>query len=881
MECSTTRIAVFLLWCCYYNYGVYAIEKLFQRNDVERKIEILETIVNNEIWWKLICNRNILFDGELVNMKDVWRRLLKCRTAVVNVSERNSTESNVTVFKDLLRVSKSIYTALECEYSNVIVDTLKLLFYVGDYFLYLKDHLAKMIYNLFSFRDLYPSLKHADNTFLLSLVSVYLGVQMNTPEPRKTVVARMINLIERFRCKYCEISDYDYYHYESEFEDAAKTSVFEELQDRLERLSEEIDFGMLQQSNGKPTFVSEMYDPNVIMMSHVFAIYPAIEKLTVKWFGNKPVALYDVAKCVIGRSQIRDVYRYYMLFVGMIKDFFCLRFHRVKNNRSMFESELDAFDVYLRRIVPANYPPHLLRSVKKIRRSVWGDLDAAKMKKATSTSIRKITLFKTSRTDYGGDAPVRLSRETIDLCARDTVIVDDDVSKAFIEETEMSEFVQTVIGNEPIFVSTVIEMFHLFSSEPNTLEYHHIFKTDSRRKNEVKLECPQMPKIRETLFLVRSSIAAMHQSEHHVKKTNGPHLSTLLSIKLLVRNLVLVLENFNDHDESFAEIINIFAPLAIYVKSHRYSSLQCIVLKQYLLLTLNAVEGYELNNCNGYGAPVPYNLDMYKTILDDEHMYVPAGSKIVITPADFDTRYITRRITKITKEVEQLFHVSSTDDDYVDDSLSLVDKLVPNAYFQYYDSEFNLTTVFWDGVEVHVNNVNTSVTRDIIDVGHLIRFQIFKLKLLICNVFRKMLFVTRHASDFSTIIQDDSENTLVASINDVFILFGELSFPLKIGDYVKTIVHEYEEIFQNYDPLMFDENFEENSRKMSDTLEEQLELLKTSEVDDNNILPETDLKSMFHRIHYSLETDLKFTSKILESLMESKIIAVDDLFNLV
>lgn len=828
---------------CYIFWFSTAFAMTMSNNKMQENLKNLvqnnNTILKDEIW-----HSYVIFNGSITNVHFLQKKSSIIRNITkIDLNENKTTEINnddegqllykIKLLQSLFKITKVMYTALECKYSDLIVKFLTYCFYTDKNhdFHDLKPHIRKMMFNLFAFRYYYSNLMSINQTLIFSLISLNTYFSNPINDKNKTIIPRMINLIERFRCKNCLISNNDYY---GDYHDT--NSKINEFSKHLQRYSDYIDIEILNGSE-MSTYNEEMYNPIHLLLGRVFEMYPFIDRIIVKWEKNE-LSMIEVYKKIIKTNDIKDIFNYQMFFIQFINDIFVMTFieinNRTFNTAHKLRKVLNYFDLYIKRLIPNNYPPNLYNPIKSLRNALQDDLEKMQSKFLTN-------LFNMPLSD---DTKIYLQVHTIV----------NNVSLIVLRNLKITVLIESIVNHE--YFKSFSESIRLFLSNSDNIENYHLVKNNPIEELFPNRVCQHFLQLRENLFLFRSLIAGKQQAYHLIEKTNGPDYSILSSVNFIKKYLAYTYSKFKGN----TEIIKILAPITIHIKDFNYSTLECTLTSQYILLTINLMEDYEIHHCRSTNFKLKLNLDMYLEIIKDEHLHNAVVPENVYSPADFNIKYLEDRIINGTKQFVHDF------DDEVDAVLAWVDVLIPNSYFYYYDSEFNSNILMWNGIENHVDEVALSILQDVYDYDYLVKFQIVKLKWLINNVLKKMLYIVQHIDRFKSTNSEDGIITFF-KINKKLKNFKNLAFPSFICQYVNTAFAVYTKM------CLAIEEETMTAKALSEyksIIREQIEILKISETDDSSKI--IDFIHDRDVVYYSILTDINFATKILEFINKSKII---------
>lgn len=838
--------------------GLLVSTQKYTGNDVAQQFQALISILKSDVWVNDVSKQLIMYNGKINNLKILQKKLKEI------LSDKDKHETMI-LLKTLSRYSTMTYTSLQCKYAGLIVKALTFYFHTADTLnclVSLKQHVTKMIFNLFNFNDIFPNLRHTDQALLIALITMNVNIDSRPyydTDEKKLAIARTIHSVELFRCKNCLVPDSDYYsvydvakNSDNLLSDSVPTTQMAILLDEFDTYSREIDIES-QAGLYKSAYYQEMFDPaNFMLGSMIVDAHQDVGKLTVKMGQGTNLDLQDVVGySLTNATDINGLLDYQMMYVEILKDIFCVVFTELyasKRNAAKLTKALEAYDVFTDRILPNNYPLDMYDRIKFIGTSVRGDLDETANKK-----LRK-TLRVYSKMGGKIDRTVTLSAETEDLL-KVTKIVISDLTSELMKTLDVDVFVRSVVDHGNF--ENYRKMFGFLLNQKTVLYADRSLSVTSPpggnyRPDDMRYD---LLDLRKNLFLYRSLLAGIDQRRYlAATKSNGQSMIALTAMELVKRNLAYVHDRYGKDGGKLAEIL---APVTIYFERVTYANdlgeSKWQLVKQYLLLTVNLLEGYELN---GHVDPseIELNLEMYRSIAKDKNMYrTDAGGDVVNHPVNFDLERVRDRIVNGTK------HMAS---DFVSQRLSWVRKFVPNAYFNY-DIEFNSNTVAWNGVDEYVANVGRSITWNVIDYNYLVKFQMRAIKWLVHNVFKKMMYTHLLRGSGTS---DEHE---FSQINDDFELFRNLSFPSRIQSFIDPIFLKYLNTFSTaYDS--------ETAKKFTDFLGKKIKRLKLSETENNFKFLES--KYSLQDIQRFVKNDIQYAGEILAFIKDSGVISETDFF---
>lgn len=839
---NLSKLFIFCSWIC---RNTSLIQNETPQLTVDDKIQLLQNIIHTNIWYNDVCKINIILDGKIINLQNSLEKLKKTQNNNEQAIEDTKRKLYVNTLSNLFEISRLMYISLECIYSNVIIKYLVLYFHSAEFddIYSLKQFTIRMLFNLLSFREMHPNLISSNNTLLLALMSInfffYNDLKSSLNTNKKTVVSRIINWIELFRCTNCFVSYCNYNTDINNFANFSKT-FFEELK----KYSFDINFKMLENSK----YNEKMYAPAQILLKSLTDLNQSfsIGTIKVKWNGGTKL-MSEIAIASVNSNKIKDIFNYQMLLVKVLKDLFCVTFLDKsidKHNSSVLKNILKAFDVYVNQIIPNNYPSDLYSSIKKIKKLIETDLF-----KFTSTQFKKAKFFVLPICCKGGCNNGRLSEKTKQILTVSTIIV-DTLPLNFAKRIMINDVIMSVKNNQ--YFKTFHQTFQLLLSESNVLKR---YREEPKKINDhlnvaSKDDCHEMPQIRTNLFLFYLLIYSQ-QENISIRKFKIPNFAILSSMEFIKINLAHVYKKFYTN----TKIVDIFIPITIYFKNARYLFLEYILVQQYLLLTINLLESYEMDNCYYYSNVFAHNLDIFTNILKDE----------TIQESFANPNQIYNQIKKNTRLL-----VGDFDED-VNAYLAWVDAFIPNGYFSYYNNgEFNSNIILWNGTKDKIDNVALNITQSVIEIDYLIRYETEVLKLFVLNVFEKLLYIGLNRNKLASAGTAVTWSTIDKDIEELQILLC----PTVKKTLTDRVLAESRKILRDPD--------NETIKEVVSIIEENIMSLRatrTAEDGSNELVskPFPDHYSL-DGVHYSFQTDIEFVSEILKFIKNNNTISENDYF---
>lgn len=810
-----SKLSILLFWCY-----IIAISQVMGKNDSDyNKSTILISIIKTDIWKHDIGMQDIILRRKVTNL---WKHAIKYKH-FNNIAKLNTNDNNTQYLKqqsesETLRVFSEIanvlYLSLKCKYSNIIINFLQFIFEmisscsiknelvtenecINDIILHLikqQKYFVKMIFELFMFIDYFPNLKYSGQELLKSLMSINLfsNFFMNYRRTiyysrsqnfgsEKNVIAQINNFVERFRCKNCPINvNHDFENNKKNKDKVNEITkkndvIFSEKQwNEMSAMFNKYFEQIVIADSSDPShaknskFKEEMYDTEYLVFKHIInnEKYSNIGTLMVASDEplHEPMLLKELFKNALKTYSIKTIFDFQKLFVNVILDLCHIQFHNfndsgVLGNGKILQTLLTNTMVFTKILLPVNHPKNVANSLQLLYNTIL-----QKIEEHLSGQNKEKTILG------------RLLLNKLRI-----ITIQNWEKYKFLKNFPISSLIQDVLSHK--YFNSFIQYFNLLLSEPNTLEEYRLFDMQHMINAKAGSVCLAMSNLRENLILFEALKSKRSDKVFKHYKNNGTNATILRLIQFLNTSLAYL---YKEHIES-DEIKKIILPISMHFKNAAHSSEESsngFLLKQQLLLTINLIEYFEINNC----AVVHFNFDMVMEILDDKNLLKFGDNNIVV---GFDETYIEKRL-KLS-----LVHPEKEDKQL---TLTWVNKFIPNDFSLYYNSQFNSKTINWDGSEYTLNDVLINIKHGVIDYNDLIRFKVFKIKWFIFNLFKKILYVlvnrnkysesSRHTSDTSNIITMETIKSDVSR-------FRYLQVPGPIKVYLLTVLNEFSKTTAN------------------------------------------------------------------------------------
>lgn len=868
----------------------YFLYETLSANDTAFLIYQIKRISSDQFWKDNFMTQEIIIDNKRVLLE----RALKVITNFDYAKYTGTYYDNITQLNELdaFKASKALYTAQKCKYSNLVIDVLRTFFesislcqkliiiensrknvqlsnkinkslnQIIKRIVDLKKYIVKFIFNINILMTLTPTLRSTDHTLTKSLLSINVClhhikcyiVQHNNDASGisskidvQKLIAQMINMVERFRCKYCYIRDY-YYNsaglgkkniYDSLLDDINCNSVDSLVKNTLQGLNIYFDDMTLFKHFlvSDTVFDEEMYDPKHILLENIFEMveYSFIPTLFVRWKNSTDwLPLIEVYNDVSKSYDLQTMYEYQVFLVEVIKNIFYIK---VVNKKIVsfdnIREILVEFDEFMVQFIPKNYPTDLYDEMKKLRNSLYNDLQSTESLPALSNYSIELLYNISIITTLDKDSMPR------------------EIQLMSMNKLSMREFMDEIAAlyKFKIFIDTFEEL----SYESNSLEDYSLqpeinnIKIIEQNNNE-KI-CYNLSLLRKNLTLFQTLILGFQHARIDFRNVDGSNI--IWEAQTYVFDCVMHLYKTYINHQKIRQIV---LPLAIRFNYARKNKNDFKMLSQVTFLNVNIIEHFELNNC--LSPEYSLNVKWYNKKKNHKTMNFLELGNVELHELFWNDR---KSIMSIIK--------SHSGDYYMENEKKrnlhalAVNKFVPNLYLNDYFTRESYPALFlWDGSMKSIETVLNSVPRDIIDHQYLVRHQCCLIKWVISRVFTHFLDAIRiyfpeknkkaHLNDINTTL-------------DYLTQFEELPFP----KFIKIHLRDMFAIFNHLLKVPTKENMD----KYRSVIIDQLELSPQSFEDSTSSI--SGQRNIFKFTNIIIEKGIRLLRIVLKSSNDNELVS--------
>jgi len=747
-------------------------------NEKNSIILTIKKISTQEFWIENIINQKIIIENKIIILKDALKVITDC-----NHSSELDLDINI-VFK----ASKALYTAQKCKYSNLIIHAFRIFFEsisscqklptdnsknndkllsntnriislknIIKRIVELKKYIAKFIYNIYHLMNLSSTLKSSDHTLIKSLLSINLyldHIKIHIDQHKddeselivlhsidvQKVIAQMINLVERFRCKHCYIENY----YDSlrkkiictKVDDTANNSVHNLIEETLNNLENYYNDRTLYMIylNYDILFSIDLYDQKYMLLEDIFNIFKdgsfTISDLVVEWKNaTKWPTLNNVMNEVKSTYNLQNIFEYQVLLIEVIKSIFYIKCMKKELVTSIDDivTLLHEFDEFINTMIPKNYPTNMYYPINQFRNSLY-NLILTK-----SISVLSIFSVQQLRTIL-----INTTWVLHNNCETSNIII------TTIESLSMKELVSRIAGLENFKI--FMNIFEELSYESNTLSNYDLQTVNTLKRienddNNIAI-CKYFSSLREKLLLFQMLIVGFQASNAQRKIDD----SVVKRAKAFIFEILMhIFQTYINHDT----IKKIILPLMIHFKYNKKTNENLKILLQVLFLNINIIEHFELNNCDS----AKYSIDVYYNKIKD----VLGTSDFQIFKHDergiiqLNNLFWDSKESIMTNMIESNTNFFHKDSELSDIRSMVIDRLIQNAKFGSCSSSESGHGVseqlfLWDGSMESVESVYSVITRGVIDFQYLVALQCSIVKWFISQIIENILKVKQICS---------------------------------------------------------------------------------------------------------------------------------------
>lgn len=415
-------------------------------------------------------------------------------------------------------------------------------------------------------------------------------------------------------------------------------------------------------------------------------------------------------------------------------------------------------------IIPNNYPTRVYGPIMRVRNSIYYDVHLVK---PTNDHI------------FSDDTVIQLVETPVFKFWGESSDIYETINNLAI-----SEFLKDIL--ELKFFSHFIQIFELFSYESNTLGSYYLYREISIEKPEFSsngIVCNQSFKD------LRYNFVTFQVWLDNILQQTGVIVNVL---KLIPLSLIKDMQSYvlwfyktflyNDRlNQIFLPLIINFSKLLKNATNIQdYNNI--FILKQNMLLALNLLEYYELNNC----LSTEFNREMLYTV---NKLANKDGQQCCFTFQLLKhkkqkklTEVLNENTTKYKVNENQIAVYSTSVKELIPKAISICNTITK------FDISEDFIHFIWDGSKKSIHDVYDNISTSsntMVDYQQLVRFQMFQIKWIITRVFEQLFGIIQIMDNAYFI--GDSRETILNKIE----LLANLPFPEFIKSYIQISLYPY------------------------------------------------------------------------------------------
>lgn len=888
-----------------------SVSAMINTDDFHALVGSIRRFYKQTFWIDNFIDQKILNENEIVIISDTLKEIYD--TDIFKL------EINV-----VLRASKLLYTAQQCKYSNLIIHALRIFFKsisscqklpVGNLknndeqlsntikissfnkiierIIELKKYTTKFIFNIYHLMNLSPTLKYTDHTLIKSLLSINLylermkihidqymqGDDENESIDVKKVIAQMINLVERFRCKHCYIEDYDYdlKSLENkiicvEIDDTDYNNIHRLIDHTLENLNTFHEDTSLYAILDYKLFSENLYDQKYMLLEDIFNISIdesfIIPGLIVEWKNAiQWPTLSNVFNEVKSTYNLQNIFEYQVLLIEVIKSVFYIKYMNPElvTSKTDIEELLNEFDEFINKMIPKNYPTNMYYLIIQFRNSLYNLI----LTKPESTSVLSIFSIRQLR---------KVFINTTDVLSENFETSKKNINKT-IKNLPMSELVLRITGLDNFFIFFTI--FEELSYESDTLSNYNLqtvndLEAIENNDNLTNSICKQFSLLREKLLLFQMLIIGFQYVSN--TQENIYHIYLKRAKEFIFEIIMHLFRTYIDHDK----IKKIILPLTIHFKYNQNTKDNLKILLQVLFLNINIIEYFELNNCS----LAKYSTDVYYNKVND--VLKISNSQILEHERELNKLFWDNKQIILDYMIESSKTFSDMENKRRDISSMAVNQFILKVDFSSYCSiesghDVSEQLFFWDGSLESVETVNSAITTGVIDYQSIVRHQCSIVKWFISqiveNIFKiieKYYIITKY---YSGLLMHRYEKKTKEYLTE----FEGIPFSKSISMYLHNIFHFFKVLL---DDFLKDDDLMETPIEMSIFFKnhDQIKLSQSSnkkqtysQSSDSEVLQKKE--NELTNLNTTIKNNINLLKSIVKKLNDSKFSSEDVQFS--
>jgi len=532
----------------------------------------------------------------------------------------------------------------------------------------------------------------------------------------KRVFVQIKDLVDLFRCQNCFVgynyfnnSDYNNNKISFKIHHDNNTIIDDTLKSLKSKMDDFKDIGLDDE-----LYNDKMYDTKYLLVGQIFEIdqYYNYFKPTMSELYKRTDKSYDIT--VISKYQ-------YTLLKSIENLFYTTFEYIINSNQKQNVNELlSSFNDYIEKMVPST-SKFLSDSCRVLAEKINSLMAVSDWDEANLSEKEKVLKLLTNALS---DNPFK----TKDLDKLFNAISIPKLIKNITKSDHLKSFFQT---------------FKLFEQERNANEEYNLLTMEAYKilKNRVDSDqntldytglCKATTTLRKILALISLVIIVTENYKMCTKDDDSADKEQCFQgiLRLDLKGVFLYIDDLVEKTND-KKLHQMLVPISFHLENMGWTYrdendneayTQYVTIYQYLLMTLDSIERYELSNCKS----PEYNQTIHDKIIDSVNTYtIQDDGKSVV---DWLKAQIAFKTIKYNHNKNQNEMYDYIDNHMFAEFLKLYNPVIYSTNYQFY----------WNGHKKYIFNIIQAVTQDVIDYYDIIRYQIIIMNWFVSTIFIKI-----------------------------------------------------------------------------------------------------------------------------------------------
>ncbi|CAH1709322.1 unnamed protein product [Aphis gossypii] len=573
----------------------------------------------------------------------------------------------------------------------------------------------------------------------------------------KRVFVQIKDLVDLFRCQNCFVgynyfNNSDYNHNKMSFEIHHDNNT--KIDDTLKSLKLKMDnFQDIGLGLDDELYNEKMYDTEYLLVGQIFKI---------DYFKSTMSELYEMYKRTDKSYDITVILEYQYTLLKSIEHLFYTTFEYIinSNQKQNLNKLLSSFNDYIEKmVVPSKFPSDSYRVLAEKINSLmavsdWDEANLSEKKNVLKllTNTLSENTFKTKDLDklYNAISELELIKN----------ITESDHLKSFFQTFKLFEQELNTNGDYNLLtMEAYIILNNREDSDQNTLDYTGL--------------CKATTTLRKLLTLVSLVIIFTENYKMCTKDDDSADKEQCFQgiLRLDLKGVFLYIDDLVEKTND-KKLHQVLVPISFHLENMGWTYrsendneayTQYVTIYQYLLMTLDSIERYELSNCKS----PEYNQTIHDKIIDcvNTNTIQDDGKSVV----DWLKEQIAFETIKYNHYMNQNEIYDFINNHMFAEFLKLYSPVIYSTNYQFY----------WNGHKKYIFNIIQAVTQDVIDYHDIIRYQ-----KIIMNWFVSTIFIKINNFLKCSLSKDE----IILIKDELYTIDSEFNYPEIIKkDYMDTV----------------------------------------------------------------------------------------------